>query len=153
MNGLFSPPTIWFLAGLALLLSELAIPGLVVGFFGVGAWATALVLLFLPVSFELQLVIFLVASLLSLALLRGYLKKRYFNNRTDSGGSDLDDDYIGHIAEAITPFDSDGFGKVTFRGTIWTARSAFPLLPGERVRITGYDSIHLLVDPLNNPTL
>ena len=150
MNGFFSPPTIWFLAGLVLLLSELAIPGLVVGFFGVGAWVTALMLLFVPVSLELQLVVFLVASLLSLALLRGYLKKRYFNTRVDSGGSDLDDDYIGHIAEATTLFDSDGFGKVTFRGTVWTARSAFPLLPGERVRITGYNSIHLLVDPLNN---
>mgnify|MGYP007118357041 CR=1 FL=1 len=36
-----SAELLWFLVGLILLLSELALPGFVIVFFGVGAWVTA----------------------------------------------------------------------------------------------------------------
>ena len=43
MDILQDPAVIWFLVGLGLLLLELALPGLVILFFGAGAWVTALV--------------------------------------------------------------------------------------------------------------
>jgi len=42
MEILSDPAVIWFLIGLGLLLLELVLPGLVILFFGAGAWVTAL---------------------------------------------------------------------------------------------------------------
>ena len=36
----FSPELIWFVAGLALILSEFMLPGIILVFFGAGAWLT-----------------------------------------------------------------------------------------------------------------
>ena len=60
---LSDPAVIWFLVGLGLLLLELVLPGLVILFFGVGAWVTALVCAFTDISLNWQILIFLVASL------------------------------------------------------------------------------------------
>lgn len=61
----------WFLLGLALLLSELILPGFVIMFFGIGAWITALcILLGITENFNVQLLIFLGSSLLTLVLFR-----------------------------------------------------------------------------------
>ena len=40
-----TPEIIWFLVGLVLLILEFAMPGLIIGFFGVGAWVVAIVCL------------------------------------------------------------------------------------------------------------
>lgn len=44
------PAMVWFLIGLVLIVSEFAVPGLVIIFFGLGAWATALALLAIDMS-------------------------------------------------------------------------------------------------------
>ena len=50
----------WFLLGVVLMLSEMAIPGFVIFFFGVGAWITALCLwIGIGGEFNTQLIIFL----------------------------------------------------------------------------------------------
>ena len=66
-----SAELLWFLVGLVLLLSELALPGFVIVFFGVGAWVTAVLVGFglLP-GFNAQLLVFLITSILALALFR-----------------------------------------------------------------------------------
>ena len=79
MEYLSDPAVIWFLIGLGLLLLDLALPGLVILFFGTGAWVTALVCALADISLNVQILIFLVASLLGLVLLRKYLKNRFFN--------------------------------------------------------------------------
>ena len=38
----FNPVLIWFLIGLALVLSEFMLPGIILVFFGLGAWAVCL---------------------------------------------------------------------------------------------------------------
>lgn len=43
LEFLSNPAVIWFFIGLFLLLLEMAVPGLIVMFFGVGAWITALI--------------------------------------------------------------------------------------------------------------
>ena len=37
-----TPELFWFLLGLVLLLAEFALPGIIIMFFGIGAWITAL---------------------------------------------------------------------------------------------------------------
>ena len=78
MDILSDPAVIWFLVGLGLLLLELILPGLMILFFGTGAWVTALACVIFEPSLNWQILIFLVASLLGLVLLRKYLKKRFF---------------------------------------------------------------------------
>lgn len=137
---------IWFLIGLVLILLELVVPGLVLIFFGVGAWVTALVCLFFDVSLNTQLFIFLLSSLASLALLRKALKKRYMDRKLPDG--DLEDEYVGKEAVVITSFGPGEVGKVMFKGANWDAVSSFSVAEGQRVRITGYKSIRLFVEPL-----
>ena len=103
MDILSDPAVIWFLVGLGLLLLELALPGLVILFFGAGAWVTALVCAFTDINLNWQILIFLVASLLGLVLLRKYLKKRFFG-RTDKEIDDQLEEFIGRKAKAVNDF-------------------------------------------------
>ncbi len=137
---------VWFLIGLALILVELAVPGLVLIFFGVGAWVTALVCLMFNIELNTQLFIFLGSSLLSLALLRKTLRKRYMDRK--SPDADLEDEYIGHTAIALNSFTAGQTGKVSFKGSSWNAESNHSVTEGQILKITGYKSIKLFVEPI-----
>lgn len=146
MDILSNPAVIWFLAGLGLLLLELVLPGLVILFFGAGAWVTSLVCAISKneLSLNWQILIFLVASLLGLVLLRKYLKRRFFN-RTDKEIEDQLEEFIGRKAKAIEDF-KDGSGKIEFKGTQWSARCKDPVSKGEWVVIRTKDSLTLDVE-------
>ena len=145
MEYLSDPAVIWFLIGLGLLLLELALPGLVILFFGTGAWVTALVCALADISLNVQILIFLVASLLGLVLLRKYLKNRFFNKKELEVKDQLEE-FIGHQARAVEEF-KDGDGKVEFKGTHWTAKSEEPVSRGMWVTITRKESLTLFVKP------
>ena len=144
MDILSDPAVIWFLVGLGLLLLELVLPGLVILFFGVGAWVTALVCAFTNINLNVQILIFLVASLLGLVLLRKYLKKRFFN-RSNKEIDDQLEEFIGHKAKVIDDF-KDGEGKVEFKGTRWSARSNDLVTKGDWVIIRSKDSLTFNVE-------
>jgi len=145
MDILSDPAVIWFLVGLGLLLLELALPGLVILFFGAGAWVTALVCAITDINLNWQIAIFLVASLLGLVLLRKYLRKRFFG-RTDKETEDQLEEFIGKKAMAIDDF-KDGGGKVEFKGTRWTARCKEPVKKGDWVTIESKESLIFTVKP------
>ena len=144
MDILSDPAVIWFLVGLGLLLLELVLPGLVILFFGAGAWVTALVCAFTNINLNMQILIFLVASLLGLVLLRKYLKARFFN-RSNKEIDDQLEEFIGHKAKVIDDF-KDGEGKVEFKGTRWSARSNDPVAKGDWVIIRSKDSLTFNVE-------
>jgi len=144
MDILSDPAVIWFLVGLGLLLLELVLPGLVILFFGTGAWVTALVCAFTNINLNLQILIFLVASLLGLVLLRKYLKARFFN-RSNKEIDDQLEEFIGHKAKVIDDF-KGGEGKVEFKGTRWSARSNDPVAKGDWVIIRSKDSLTFNVE-------
>lgn len=121
-------------------------PGLVLIFFGVGAWVTALVCLVFDIEINTQLFIFLGSSLLSLALLRKALKKRYMNTKEADG--DIEDEYIGQTAVALNSFAAGQAGKVSFKGSSWHAESNEAVTEGQQLKITGYKSIKLFVEPI-----
>ncbi len=141
-----SPIIIWFFVGLVMVLLEFAIPGLIVVFFGVGAWVTAiLVAIFPAMAVWVQLMIFTVFSLVPLVLLRGLLKKRFFSDQKGAESEGLDD-YIGKkavVGKAI----KNGEGKIHFKGTSWNAFSDEDIAEGTSVIIVAKDSIKLKVKP------
>jgi membrane protein implicated in regulation of membrane protease activity len=145
MDYLSDPAVIWFLIGLGLLLLELVLPGLVILFFGTGAWVTALVCALTDISLNLQILIFLVASLLGLALLRRYLKRRFFSKKENETSDQLEE-FIGHQAKAVEEF-RNGTGKVEFKGTQWTAHCEEPVTKGTWVTIHRKESLTLFVKP------
>jgi len=144
MDILSNPAVIWFLIGLGLLLLELVLPGLVILFFGIGAWVTALITSFTGMNLNWQILIFLVASLLGLVLLRKFLKNRFFN-KTNKEIDDQLEEFIGRKAKAIDDF-KDGTGKVDFKGTHWTAISDNPVAKGDWVIIRSLDGLTLKVE-------
>lgn len=148
MDILSDPAVIWFLVGLGLLLMELVLPGLVVLFFGTGAWVTALVCAVSDINLNVQILIFLVASLLGLVLLRKYLKNRFFS-RKDSEVQDQLEEFIGRKAKAVNDF-KDGLGKVEFKGTRWSARSSEAVSKGQWVTIVSKESLTLEVKSVNS---
>lgn len=143
MDILNDPAVIWFLIGLGLLLLELVLPGLVILFFGVGAWVTALACVIHDFNLNWQILIFLVASLLGLVLLRKYLRRKFFGKKSGSTEDQLEE-FIGRKAKVIEEF-KDGQGRVEFKGTQWSARCKSPLKKGQWVKIVSKDSLILEV--------
>ena len=145
MDILSDPAVIWFLIGLGLLLLELVLPGLVILFFGAGAWVTALACVIHDFNLNWQILIFLVASLLGLVLLRKYLKRKFFDRKSGNIEDQLEE-FTGRKGKVIEDF-KDGRGRIEFKGTQWSARCEAPLKKNQWVTIIGKDSLILEVKP------
>jgi inner membrane protein len=148
MYGIDSAVLIWFFIGFFLILAELAMPGFIVIFFGVGAWVTCLLLeTGLVRSFNMQLIVFLLASGATLLLFRKKGKELFDGKISGKHGPfESLNDFIGQratVVEAIKP-DQQG-GKVEFHGTRWSAESAEHLTEGETVEIIKRDDLTLIV--------
>lgn len=145
---LSNPAVIWFLIGLVLLVSEFFVPGLIILFFGIGCWVASLALLFIPdMPLNIQLIIFLVSSVLSLFLLRNSLKK--WIGISDKKDDSSLEEYIGKECIAETDFDPGMAGKVSFKGARWEAHSTSEIKKGDTVIIKSVDSIRFIVEPIN----
>jgi len=146
IKDFLKPELIWFIVGLVLLVLELALPGLIVGFFGIGAWIVAIVCLMTEIGTNTQLIIFIVASVLSLLLLRKWLKGVFLGHT----GSKQDlkhnlEEFVGQravVKEKIVPRLG---GKVEFHGSNWEAQADDQIEPGTVVEIVGKDNITLKV--------
>lgn len=142
---------LWFVLGLVFMLAELALPGFVIIFFGVGAWITALgIWTGLLESFTSQLIIFLLGSVLSLVLFRRQGKK-YFEGKISGrlpAGKDLDDITGEHavVVETIAPHAA---GKVEFHGTHWQAQADMKIEKGTTVEIAARTNLTLKVKPVS----
>ena len=142
-----SPVLVWFLVGIVFLALELFLPGLIVFFFGLGAWCVALVLPLVGMSLPMQLLVFLLASLVLLLALRSFLKK-VFLGRTlekDAMGSTQLLEGTGEVIEDILP---PAFGKIKYSGSFWQASADQPLLKGTAVRILEKNNLTVKVGPL-----
>jgi membrane protein implicated in regulation of membrane protease activity len=143
------PELIWFLIGIVLLVLEFLLPGLIVFFFGVGACIVALVCLFADVPLNGQLIIFIASSVLSLLLLRRWLKPIFIGHITARQDTRINlEEFVGQratVIEKITPTEG---GKVEFHGTNWQARASEEIPQGAVVEITGKDNITLTVKTL-----
>jgi inner membrane protein len=146
----FNPQLIWFLVGLALVLFEFMIPGVILVFFGMGAWTAAITSwLGLTTGWASELLVFAISSIIYLVLLRRWFKARFIGFEGDrQNPSDNIDEFKGQVVFVTEDIDpGSGTGKVEFKGADWAARSDGPIAAGQRVRITSVDSITLMVEP------
>jgi membrane protein implicated in regulation of membrane protease activity len=140
------PELIWFIIGLVLFLLELILPGFVIFFFGVGAWITALLCLIANPGLNLQAIVFGVTSILSLILLRKMIQKRFFYSKEELSNQ-VEDEFSGKEAIALTDFNPGKNGKVEFKGTQWNAESESEITEGQRVIVKSKENFKLIVEP------
>ena len=136
----------WLAAGLVLVVAELATPGgFVIIFFGIAALVVGVLgLLGVVTSPTLQLLLFSVLSVGSLAILRGRLQSKL---RTPSATNV--DSLIGDLAIPQERLSPGVVGRVEVRGSSWSARntSSVTLDVGPRARVAGVDGLTLAVIP------
>jgi membrane protein implicated in regulation of membrane protease activity len=139
-----SPVLAWFLLGVALFFLELLLPGLIIFFFGVGAWCAALAVFFLPMSLTSQLLVFLVSSLLALLLLRATVKKVFLGKvfEVDAMEQTIPPGATGEVIEDIVP---PAAGRIRYAGTFWRATANQPVGKGTVVVIIEKNNLSIKV--------
>jgi membrane protein implicated in regulation of membrane protease activity len=146
------PELIWFLVGLVLLVFEFIMPGLIIGFFGIGAWIVAAICLFSDYvrgSINVQLITFILASVMSLLFLRRWLKGIFIGHVKSRQDMTKDlDEFIGERAVVKEKIGPNAVGKVEFHGTNWEAEADEEIAEGAVVRIVEKDNITLKVKSL-----
>ncbi len=146
-------PLVWFIAGIIFFLAELAIPGFVIFFFGVGAWITGIVTLFGVRDINIQLAVFLGSSLISLILFRKEGKKIFEGKvkTLENADDEILESFKGKRAKVVQEIIPGSIpGKVEFRGTLWNAISDEKIEKDEVVEIIERDNITLKVKTIDN---
>ena len=140
----FSPILIWFLAGIIFFGLELLLPGLIVFFFGVGAWCAALAVYLLPIPLSGQLLVFLGASVVALVLLRATLKKVFLGRQFEKDAMEdkAAEGSSGVVIEDIIP---PAAGKIKYAGSFWQATAEESLAKGTVVRVVEKNNLTVKV--------
>lgn len=139
MPSFLSPWLLWFLAGVVIMLAELAVPGFVIIFFGVGCWAAALAAMLYPDAFTAQIAVFMVVSLVSLLCLRKAAVRIFVGRSEDAPEEDTGNVPLGArvmVEQDILPGRE---GRVRFRGTLWSAIADESIVAGTEAEIVGVD--------------
>ncbi len=142
LEDLAKPELIWFGIGLILLLMEIAVPGLVIFFFGVGAWVVSIICFITDISLNAQLILFLISSIFLLLVLRHRLKSLFygFSSSKDNMSEDMQE-YVGQAAIVRSEIKGKIKGRVEFHGTNWDAIADDNIPNGADVEIISKDNI------------
>ncbi len=128
---------------------ELFLPGFILCFFGLGAVLTGLLMLFVRMGVNTQLIVFAALSIILLVSFRRYAQG-YFTGRVsnkDSKGSPMEN-HAGETAivtEDILP--NSPRGKVEFNGTMWNADAEEEIKKGVKVTIIERHGLTFKVKP------
>ena len=141
---MFTPVFWWAIVGFGLILCGFAAPGLILFFFGLGALVTAVACWVVDLSLTAQLILFGVASLLSLFGLRRVLKS-VFTGGARAAGAEMVEGMAGQEARVTEPIAPGAAGKVELNGVAWKAESDEALAPGAAVVVTAQKSLTLVV--------
>jgi len=140
----------WFIAMVAMLGVELATVSLTSIWFALGALA-ALIAALCGAPIWLQVVWFLVVSVLALIATRPLVKK-YINGKTTPTNADM---LMGQTCVVTEPISNlSETGAVKIGGKVWTARSedGTVFAPGEKVVAVRIEGVKLIVTSPNNIT-
>lgn len=140
--GIFLEPfSVWLIMGLIFVLAEFVLPGLVIIFFGVGAWVVAMILLFFKINLFWQISIFTSVSIITLVVLRKQL------NKSEKSPAQNVDEFVNTPVEVKETIPANGYGKVYFKGAVWqaTVDEEISIKAGTWVKIVGYEGIILKV--------
>lgn len=143
--------TYWVVGGIVLLVAEIVVPGMVLGFLGAAALLVAL-LLWLGVIEGLApaLTTWFIGSIVMLVALRG-LFQRLMPGDTEVHSTDEDLDAQGAVVEVAETIPKGEKGRIRYRGTTWAATCYERTLEaGGQARLVTRDGIGWVVEPLED---
>lgn len=130
----------WFLLFVILLLVEIITVNLVSIWFSIGALFSCVVSLFID-NLYIQILIFIIVSIVSLLLTKPIVKKLRIRN-IEKTNLDSVIDKIGVVTQNITSVDA---GEIKIMGKKWTAISNENLFVGDRVKVLNISGVKLIV--------
>ena len=144
---------IWFIIGLGLSALEIATPGFVVLWFGVGAFCAGIAALLGVDSLVMQIVIFSIISIVMLLLSRTLFKNVFLKG---SPGAELKTNSealigkSGRVTDEINNTESKG--RVVVESQDWSARSANNqiIAAGATITVIRTEGAKLIVEQNNN---
>lgn len=138
MGSIFSAWLIWFIIGIGLAFLELLMPGFVVLFMGLGCLVVAGVLLIWPLTVTQQVLIFIVATITLIVLLRKWLMKTFKGLSSVQSEADFDDFPNGARVKVVQRISPQVNGRIQFRGTLWDAAADEEIEKGEVAKIVRF---------------
>lgn len=139
---------VWGVSAIILLLIEALTAQLVSIWFFVGAIGALVASLFTD-SIIIQIIVFIILSMLVLIILRPLLKKIISFKKEDTNIGR----YIGKKAFVLSEINNDlGIGQVNVNGSLWGARSidGSVIKEGEMVRVESINGVKLNVSLIKN---
>jgi membrane protein implicated in regulation of membrane protease activity len=136
----------WVVAGIVLMLAELAVPAFFIIWFGIGAVLVGLVLAVAPgLSLTTQVVLWTAASIAMTVLWFRVFRTDRHTTRSGQTGSVLGE--VGLLATPVAPFQP---GRVRFQKPVlgaetWECRADEAIAAGERVRVLGVEGNYVQV--------
>ena len=148
--GLIDPALYWLIIGVMLLFLEMAVPGFILCFFGLGALVTALAAWLTSIGIAWQLALFIAASLVPLISLRNIIQRKIAVPAP--AGEEADDDVMpvvagekGVVSMTIAP---PSEGRVKYSGTTWRAIADERIEEGEIVTIVRRKGLIIQVEKI-----
>lgn len=130
----------WFILCLILLFVEIVTINLVSIWFAIGAFAAMICALVTDTSM-IQLLVFIVVSIIALLVTKPFVKKFRKNNIVSTNF----DRVIGKTGDVIKKITPDQYGEVKVLGSVWTASSDEVLEVGEKVKVKCVEGVKLIV--------
>lgn len=137
----------WEIAGLALVLLELAVPAFFVIWFGFGAILVGLVLLLAPgLALSAQIGVWVLASVAMTVLWFRVFKRSQHKTLVGTAAGEVIGE-IGLLVSAVAPFER---GKVRFQRPVlgaeeWACVAESAIAAGERVRVVSVEGSYVKV--------
>lgn len=144
-----SPVVNWIIAGLALSLLELIVPGVYLIWFGLAAFVVGIAVYFLPIELTTQLIVFATASgifaVIGVAVYRYVFSKaqvpaeyKNLNNTAEQ--------YVGQLV-TVAEDAEDNRTKVKIGDTYWLASCQKAFKQGDTAKVVGVkDSLILIIE-------
>jgi len=126
---------IWFLVGVCFLTAEFSMPVFIMFFFAIGAGIVSLITIYFNLSINSQIILFALSSVLSLILLRNYMKSIFKGTESEDKGFDNSLDSNKKNAIVSKAIKKNSLGEIRYKGTFYKAQSDSFIDEGKNVKI------------------
>ncbi len=138
---------IWLYVGAFLMLAELASPGFVIFFFGLGAATVAGTKWLVPgLSLSWQLALFSIFSVFYLIVLRKWVKNVFLGDTAET--QKIASEYVGRVGKVVEAIRPEVPGRIMLGDAEWSASSAVEIAPDSMVKVVAQDNLTLVVEPV-----
>ena len=134
----------WWVIGLALGALEVFVPGAVFIWFGLAAGVVGLIMLIVDITWQTQVVLFGVLSVLSMVAWRYYARHHRGEHHDYPTLNRRGAHYVGRVFTLEEPI-INGHGKVKVDDSTWKVRGP-DLATGSAVKVTGVDGTVFIVE-------